>query len=70
MTALFVVIFIGQWKSNPNHIPACIGVGTTVLCLLIFGATNFLLPSMLCILVLLTVMRKKIEENHTHDLNR
>ncbi len=70
MTALFVVIFIGQWKSNPNHMPACIGVGTTVLCLLIFGATNFLLPSMLCILVLLTVMRKKIEENHTHDLNR
>lgn len=70
MTALFVVIFIGQWKSNKNHIPAQIGIIATVLCLLVFGSANFLVPSMLCILLLLTILRKKIEEKNTYDFNR
>lgn len=58
LTALFVTMFVEQWLSNKNHIPAIIGVMSTVLCLLIFGSELFLIPSMVLIAVLLTVSRK------------
>ncbi len=64
MTALFVVIFIEQWKSTEDHIPAAVGVCGSLLCLIIFGADNFILPSMVCILLLLTVLRKPIERRN------
>lgn len=62
MTALFVVIFIDQWISNKNHIPAIIGVVGATVCLLIFGADNFLIPSMIVISIMLLVMRKPLEK--------
>ena len=37
MTALFIVVFVEQWKSTSNHISAVIGVASSVVCLLIFG---------------------------------
>lgn len=61
MTALFVVIFVEQWKSNKNHIPALIGISASLLCLVIFGASRFILPSMVFILITLTIFRKTIE---------
>lgn len=64
MTALFVVIFVDQWKSGKNHIPAMIGICGSILCLIIFGAGNFLLPSMIVILISLTVFRKPIERRN------
>lgn len=60
MTALFTVIFIEQWLTSDNHIPAIIGTGCTFICLLIFGSSNFILPSMVCIMVLLLSNRKAI----------
>ena len=58
LTALFVTMFVEQWLSHKNHLPAIIGVGATVLCLAIFGRDIFLIPSMALIAVLLTVSRK------------
>lgn len=58
LTALFVTIFVDQWLSTKNHIPAIIGVLSTVVCLLIFGREVFLIPSMVVIAALLTVRRK------------
>lgn len=58
LTALFVTMFVEQWISHKNHLPAIIGVGATVLCLVIFGKEIFLIPSMVLIAVLLTVTRK------------
>ncbi|NLW39230.1 MAG: branched-chain amino acid ABC transporter permease [Peptococcaceae bacterium] len=60
LTALFVVIFIGQWKTQRNHGPAIIGVLCSVICLIIFGRSNFIIPSMFAILAVLTVFRKKM----------
>ncbi len=57
LTALFVVIFVGQWKSQKNHKPAIIGVLSTVICLIIFGPNNFIIPSMIIILIALTLSR-------------
>lgn len=38
MTALFLVVFVEQWRSTKNHISAVVGVGASLICLLIFGA--------------------------------
>lgn len=58
LTALFVTMFVEQWISHKNHLPAIIGVGATALCLAIFGRDIFLIPSMALIAVLLTISRK------------
>ena len=58
LTALFVTMFVEQWLSNKNHLPAIIGVVSTGVCLAIFGSEIFLIPSMALIAVLLVVSRK------------
>ncbi len=62
MTAMFVVIFLDQWRKEKKHITALIGVGASVLCLLIFGPDSFLLPTMACILAFLSFLRRPIEK--------
>ncbi len=58
LTALFVTMFVEQWIANKNHRPAIIGVGCTVVCLLIFGSELFLIPSMVLIAGLLLLSGK------------
>lgn len=58
MTALFLVVFVEQWKSTKDHASAIAGVAASVVCLLIFGAGNFVIPSMISITVILLLMRK------------
>lgn len=67
MTALFVTIFVEQWLSFKQHIPAIIGLACTVGCLLIFGADTFLIPSMLLIAALLLIFRKFLESGVAED---
>ena len=68
MTALFVVIFVEQWQSCKNHLSAVAGVAASLLCLLIFGAANFILPSMIVILLILTASyQKPTEEEREGD---
>ena len=62
MTALFVVIFLDQWEKNKNHVPAVIGIIGSLICLLIVGPANFILPSMVLIVLTLTIFKKPIEE--------
>ncbi len=62
LTALFVCIFVDQWLGTRQHLPALIGVGATVLCLLIFGKEIFLIPSMVLIALLLTLLKKTGKE--------
>ena len=63
LTALFVSIVAEQWIANKDHAPALIGIGSSLVCLLIFGGDNFLIPSMFVItagLAMLKVFRKKV----------
>ncbi|MEF2967038.1 azaleucine resistance protein AzlC [Paenibacillus sp. M1] len=62
MTALFVVIFIEQWKKEKKHHSALIGLGISVLCLFIFGSGSFIVPSMIIILVVLSMIRKPLQQ--------
>lgn len=59
LTALFVVIFLGQWKSNKDHKPAIIGVLSSIACIILFGADNFIIPAMVVIILILTAIRKQ-----------
>ena len=61
MTAMFVVIFMEQWLKEQNHTSALIGLGTSLVCLFLFGSDNFILPAMIAILLILTIVRKPLE---------
>lgn len=61
LTALFVVIFINQWKSTKNHLPALIGVSGAILCRLIFSAKDFIIPTMILILIMVTALKQPME---------
>ena len=57
LTALFVSVVAEQWLSTKEHTPALLGLGLSLLCLLLFGAERFLLPAMLLILLGLSLYR-------------
>ena len=61
MTALLVVIFLEQWMKEKDHTSGVIGIVLTVICLVVFGNKNFIIPSMLGILGVLTLMRGRLE---------
>ncbi|MCQ2447330.1 MAG: AzlC family ABC transporter permease [Oscillibacter sp.] len=61
LTAMFVVIFLEHWLKAEKHITHLLGAGVSVLCLLLFGADSFLIPTMLGIHLLLTAFRGRIE---------
>lgn len=65
LTALFITIFVEQWLSTRRHAPAIIGVVVSAVCVLIFGADNFLIPAM-CLITFAVAVLKKWEEHH-HD---
>ena len=67
MTALFVVIFVEQWESTRQHLPAITGVLCTVVSLLIFGADDFLIPAMIAITAALILERKWLEGGAKND---
>lgn len=62
MTAMFVVIFLEQWRKEKRHNSAAVGMAASVVCLAIFGADNFLIPTMVCILAVLTALRRPLEQ--------
>ena len=53
LTALFLTVFIEQWLSSKKHSPAIIGVVVSVICLILFGNDNFLIPTMMGISLVL-----------------
>lgn len=61
MTAMFTVIFLEHWLGEKHHDPALLGLGVSALCLAVFGEDSFLLPSMACLLALLTFLRRPME---------
>lgn len=61
MTALFVIIFVEQWEKAKQHFPAILGLAVSVICLLIFGADSFLVPSMIGISIGLFLFQRKME---------
>lgn len=61
MTALFVVMFINQWEETTEHKSALIGLGASLICLLVFGSDKFIIPAMALIILCFTLIRGKKE---------
>lgn len=60
LTALFVTILLDQLKDAVSRLPAVIAVFSSIICLLIFGPDNFILPSLIITVAALTVLRHTI----------
>ena len=61
MSAIFVVIFIEQWRNKAMRTPALIGILVSLVCLYIFKAEHFLLPALVGICIILTLKRGSLE---------
>lgn len=62
MTALFVVIFLENWLKEKDHSASVIGLFISFICLMIFKVTNFIIPSMIIILSVLTLLRGRLQK--------
>ena len=62
MTALFVAIFVEQWRSAQNRLPGLIGLTGSAVCLVIFGPGHFMLPAMAVLVIALTLARPLAEK--------
>lgn len=67
MTALFTVIFVDLLIDTKNKICGAVGIFCAFICLMIFGADNFLLPTLILTVVLLiaakpALMKKEVKK--------
>lgn len=63
LTALFIVLFIEQIKSNKKAICGIIGVVGSIIAIFIFGTDNMVIPSMIIILTALLIGQKGLSED-------
>lgn len=68
MTSMFVVIFVEQWLKDKNHTSALLGIVLSVVSLLIFGPENFVIPSMILMLLALTLLRPRLEQINERNI--
>ena len=59
MTALFVVLFVEQWKAHADHRAQLIGLAVILLSLRLFGPDGFLIPGLVVISALLLLMARR-----------
>ena len=62
LTALFVVILVDQLRGAKTALPAAIAVVSGIVCILLFGAANFILPSLLITVAVLCLLRPRLEK--------
>lgn len=66
LTALFVVIFLNQWKSLDHHIVPIAALFCSIVSLCVFGPDLFLLPAMVSIIIVLFLLQKYYEKKGDH----
>lgn len=62
LTAMFTAIFADNWMREDGHVSSLSGLFVCGLALVVFGPDRFIIPSMVVILVFLTLMRRKLEK--------
>lgn len=67
MTALFLTVFVEQWITASDHIPAMSGVLISLISLLVFGKDRFLIPAMIGISIVLIAGRKRLGQKVPKD---
>lgn len=67
LTALFVVLFLEQWKKRANRPAGVLGIVCAAVALAAFGADNLVIPAMALILVLLLVLRPRLDRRNGRE---
>ena len=60
LTALFVVLFMEQWKKKENRFAGVVGIACAAASLAIFGADRMVIAAMVLILLVLLGGRKRV----------
>ena len=67
MTALFLVIAVGQWRGAGSHLPALLGGAATLASLFLVGAEDMLLPALAIIVIALTLLRPRLDPERKEE---
>lgn len=62
LTAMFIVIFLNQWEKKENRASSLVGIGCSLVSLIVFGGNNFIIPAMALILGTFAFSSKKLTE--------
>lgn len=63
MTALFIVIFIDRWEKESDHTSSITGIVISLLALVILGKENFIMPTIVMLIIFLLLMKPKLESS-------
>ena len=63
LTALFVVLFLEQWKKPENRPAGIIGILCAAVSLVVFQADNMVIPAMALVLAVLLGARRRLDRN-------
>ncbi|WP_414052013.1 AzlC family ABC transporter permease [Macrococcus animalis] len=61
MAALFLVVFLEQWYKGGKRF-ASLGVLISIICFIIFGASYFVLPTMIALLIVFILFKRPLTE--------
>ena len=67
LTALFVVLFLEQWKRPENRPAGIIGILCAAVGLAVFQADNMVIPAMALVLAVLLGGRRRLDRNREED---
>ena len=62
VTAMFIVILLNQCMTEKKYWSEFVGIAATLACLIIVGPSNFLIPTMAAIIVILAIFKKPLEK--------
>ena len=68
MTAMFVTIFLDQWKQAKSHIPAVAGLASSILFLILLGKSRFILPALCLATAIMLAFRTKVEAKENENV--
>lgn len=70
MTALFTVIFVEQWLATKNHTAVYFAIFAIIISAFFFELSNFLLPALILLVIMLVIFEDKVEKGDHHDWNK
>lgn len=67
-TVFFIIVCMNQWESMESHLPAITGLISAVVCYLILGPSQFILPALTISVLILIVMRSRSDHHKNSNV--
>jgi len=68
-TAFFVTVVVNQWREVNSHLPPLVGISSAIVFYFVFGASNFILPALSMSVIVLVLLKDRIELKTGGNLN-